>query len=100
LAGVSVGIAAAILIEWTAMTTDSLREALLPRPFQPFAIQMADGRAFHVPHSEFVFAPKGARTIVLHVGRDRYHMIDALLISSLDFVDGRRASGNGKKRGR
>lgn len=35
------------------MLSEALREHLRGRPFEPFAIQMNDGRRFKVPHPEF-----------------------------------------------
>lgn len=80
------------------MTNESIRQVLYAQPFESFTIQMADGRAFQVNHPEMVMAPKGARTIVLHQGGDRYSMIDLFLISSLDFDKSRKSRGNGRRK--
>lgn len=80
------------------MTNESIRQALSARPFIPFTIRMADGRAFAVRHPEMLLAPQGARTIVLYLGDERYNMIDLLLVSSLDFDERRRSRGSGRKK--
>ncbi len=36
------------------MDTNSIRDAVLSRPFRPFTLRMNDGREFFVPHPEFV----------------------------------------------
>lgn len=40
------------------MTRDQILEALELR--KPFTILMADGRAYAVPHRDYIFAPPGA----------------------------------------
>lgn len=49
------------------MTIENVRAAI--ESHQPFDIQMADGKAYHVPHPDFVsFTRK--RTALLLVGED------------------------------
>ena len=47
------------------MLSESLREHLRAVPFEPFAIQMNDGRRFEVPHPDFAaLSPKGTEFFV------------------------------------
>jgi hypothetical protein len=80
------------------MTPDAIRSALKAEPFEPFAIQLDDGQTFRVPHPEFVLAPKGSRTIVVHEGGDRDRLLNAFLIASLNFDKPRKSRSNGKRR--
>ena len=42
------------------MLSESLRQHLRAVPFEPFVIQMVDGRRFEVPHSDFAaISPRG-----------------------------------------
>jgi hypothetical protein len=45
-----------------------------------------------------LFAPEGARTIILHLGEDEYNMIDHFLISSLDFDEWRKSRRDGERK--
>ena len=36
------------------MHTETIRTAVLDRPFRPFTLRLNDGREFHIPHSEYV----------------------------------------------
>jgi hypothetical protein len=71
------------------MTLDRLRAAVRAEPFRPFTICLADGRSFHVRHPEFVLiTPEAARTFVVAESGEDYRILDLLMVSSLDFVDG------------
>ena len=80
------------------MTTDSIRHVLFAQPFAPFTLRLTDGRAFEVSHPEILFAPPGARTIVLYLDNDRYNLIDLLHIASIDFDKRRKSSRNGRRK--
>ena len=80
------------------MTSDSIRQALFARPFQPFNMHLVDGGSFPVSHPEVLLAPDGARTIVLYLDNDRYNLIDLLHLESIEFDKRRRSSGNGRRR--
>jgi hypothetical protein len=72
------------------MTIEQLREAHQNKPFRPFKISLADGRQFDVPHPEFLLTPPHAsRTFVVAKSPDVYSVIDLLLVTSIDFVDGK-----------
>ena len=69
------------------MLSDLVKSYLRAVPFQPFVIQMNDGRQFYVPHSDFAtVSPKGTR---IHVYDDREGGVDisALFIASVTRFD-------------
>ena len=71
------------------MTIDQLRDAHRAHPFKPFKICLTDGRQIPVPHPEFLFIlPGRSRTVVVATSSGTAKMIDALLVTSLDFEDG------------
>jgi len=47
-------------------TPNQIRSATLAQPFHPFQVKLADGRAFHVRHPEFVALSENGRELVLH----------------------------------
>lgn len=71
------------------MDLQGIREALHRQPFEPFTIRLADGRAFSVPHPDFVAI--GKRRIVVVSEDDSWSVIEPLLIVSLD-LNGNRSS--------
>lgn len=74
------------------MTIEQLRKAHQTRPFKPFTICLADGRGIPVPHPEFLLLlPKARRTFVIGTSDDTYRVVDVLLVTSLDFEDGKPA---------
>ena len=54
------------------MTIEQLRNVHQARPFRPFTIHMADGRALHVPHSEFLSHSASGRTVVVHHADEKF----------------------------
>jgi hypothetical protein len=66
------------------MTIEQLRRMHQARPFQPFDIHLADGRALPVEHPEFLSQSPGGRTLgVGNVADDTIEIIDLLLVTSL-----------------
>ena len=79
------------------MRLDDLKEAKNRRPFEPFEIQVADGRAIPIGHPDALawqgpdFAP------VLHVvhADGRREVVNFAAITSLSAAAGSKAEGNG-----
>ena len=79
------------------MRLDDLRDAKNRRPFEPFDIHLADGRAIPIGHPDAIawqgpdFAP------VLHVVRadGRREFVNFAAITSLAAAVGSKAEGNG-----
>ncbi len=82
------------------MTLDRLRELYQAKPFQPFAIHLADGRNVTVKSPEFMsFSPTG-RTIVVHEPDDSMRMIDLLLVTELVVPPNGKSGGKQSSRTR
>ncbi len=70
------------------MQMSAIANALRTRPFQPFLVRMADGRAYPVRHPEFAWLHPGSqRTLIVAEadGGDGFDILDAVLVASLDF---------------
>ena len=83
------------------MTTERLSDLLQARPFQPFDIRLADGRAIRVHHPEFASRSPTGRTVVVFQPDDSMTIIDLFLAISLDPVpSGKNGSRKRGRRGR
>jgi hypothetical protein len=67
------------------MDIEGIRQALHREPFQPFKIRLADGRALHVPHPDFVAL--GPRRLIVVAEDSSWAVIEPLLVVSLDYDD-------------
>ncbi len=77
------------------MTTDQLRKLHQARPFRPFDIHRADGRALPVDHPEVLAIAPPGRTIGRALADRTIEIVDLLLVFSLKL---RPAGLNGRKR--
>ena len=67
------------------MTTIELRKQHRAQPFVPFTIHLADGRAFRVPHPEWMWmSPGSGRIVVVADGKNSFDLVDLLLVTSLE----------------
>lgn len=78
------------------MTIDQIRKLHQAKPFQPFDIHLADGRAFPVEHPEFLALTPPGRTVVLGLADGTFEFIDLLLVTTLKL----RSNGSPRRRGR
>ncbi len=75
------------------MTVEQLRKAQYSKPFQPFDICLADGQRIPVPSREFLWLPpQASRTFIAFRTPEAYQIVDLLLVTSLDFMNGRAAT--------
>ena len=65
------------------MTIEQLNKMHETRPFQPFDIHLADGRALPVDHPEFLSRSPTGRTIVVGLVDGTHEIVDLLLVTSL-----------------
>lgn len=63
------------------------------RPFRPFAIHAADGRAFAVPHNEFLACDPDGRGIVALRSDGMFSVLDLLLVTELEVLRPLRKAG-------
>lgn len=78
------------------MKLEKLREAMHAAPFQPFTIRTADGRALHVPHSDFIAVMGNGRTVFVTSPVEQtpsYFMIDVPMITQLE-IHGTQPNGS------
>jgi hypothetical protein len=68
------------------MTSERLNELVVAKPFQPFDIRLADGRAIRVQHPEFIARSPSGRTAVVFQPDDSMTIVDVFLAVSLDPV--------------
>jgi hypothetical protein len=80
------------------MTIEQLRDMLNAQPFRPFRAHLADGRAVEIQHPECV-GYGGGRTFVVYTSGDHFEVIDLLLVSSLETIDGKPGRRGRSKRG-
>jgi hypothetical protein len=66
------------------MTIDRLRDMYNAQPFQPFVMQMADGREVPVVHREFIMAAPSGRTLIVVQPDDTVNIVDLLLVTDLE----------------
>ena len=67
------------------MTIQQLRNATQAAPFRPFVIRMADGRAFDIPHPDFLFLTPGGRTAIACRSDEEFSILDVLLMTEIEF---------------
>jgi|CXWL01.1.fsa_nt_gi hypothetical protein len=83
------------------MTTDVLRKMLNAQPFRPFRVHLADGHSIDITHPEVV-GYGGGRTFIAYTNDDNFEVIDLLLVSSMETINGkpkRRGTGETRRRG-
>ncbi len=78
------------------MTIDRIRESYAAEPFQPFVIQLTDGRQVPVRHREFIMASPSGQTIVVCQSDDAVSFIDLPQIADVQI----QRTPNGSRRRR
>ncbi len=73
------------------MDTNTIREAVLRRPFKPFTLRMNDGRKFHIPHPEYTAVSRRV-VLVVDAQSEAGVYLEPILISSLQYEDGEAKS--------
>jgi hypothetical protein len=66
------------------MTIQQLRAAHHATPFRPFNIHMADGRAFTVPHPDFLSMSPTGRTVIIYQENEDFSILDLLLMTEIE----------------
>ena len=77
------------------MTIEQIRTFYHARPFKPFVIYLADGRAIPVLHQEFIMAVPSGRTLFVCQPDDTVNVIDLLLVTDLEVKP--NSNGSGKR---
>ena len=66
------------------MTIEQLRNLYDARPFRPFVLHLADGRALPVVHREFIMSVPSGRTVVVCQPDDTLNIVDLLLVTDIE----------------
>ena len=74
------------------MQVKELQAVYRAQPFQPFVVQLADGRAIPVKHQEFMALSPTGRSAVVYAQDGGFEIIDVLLITGLEVTNARRKS--------
>lgn len=74
------------------MTIEQLRGMRRAKPFQPFELRLADGRALRVPHPEVLAELSTGRTVVVATPDGLFEVVDLLMVVGL-----KRIAANGKR---
>jgi hypothetical protein len=72
------------------VTVEQLIQMQRAQPFRPYRIHMADGRHPDVEHPDFVARSPSGRTIVVYQQDESFEIVDLLLVSSLQVLNGGR----------
>jgi len=80
------------------MTIAQLRKMHQARPFQPFRVHMADGRHLDVEHPEFLAHTPGGRTVMIAQPDESFEVLDLLLVTSLEPINGKPRSRRRRKK--
>ena len=79
------------------MTIEQLRQMHRARPFRPFRVHMADGRHLDVLHPEFFAHTPGGRTLMIARPDESFEVVDLLLVTSLEPIDGQPGTRRRKR---
>ena len=74
------------------MTIEKLTAVHQARPFRPFRMHVADGGHVDVLHPEFIAYTPTGRTVVVTKLDETFEVIDLLLVSRLEVLNGRSRS--------
>lgn len=66
------------------MKTINIRDAMDQTPFQPFNLELDNGKTLHVPHRDFILlTPAGNAAVV--VEGEHTHVVDVDHVSTIKF---------------
>lgn len=65
------------------MTADALRSLMHAQPFEPFELRMPSGATVPVRHPDFIAISRGGRHATVYLDRERFEMIDVMLVEAL-----------------
>jgi len=79
------------------MAIEQVRKLHQARPFQPFRMHLADSRSLDVVHPELLAISEPGRTVIVVTGDESlYEVVDLLLVTSLEVLNGRAKAGRRK----
>jgi hypothetical protein len=76
------------------MTLEEFRKVWRAEPFQPFIINVTDGRNVYVARSEYVCRSPSGKTIIVNLPDDSFEFIEIAQADSLTLLNqGRQRTG-------
>jgi hypothetical protein len=79
------------------MAIEKVKELYDAKPFHPFVIHLADGRAIPVYHRDFIMAAPSGRTLIVLQPDDSMNIIDLLLVTDIELQLSRNGTRKKKK---
>jgi hypothetical protein len=68
------------------VSLDELRKCIVASPFQPFTLNIADGRRIPVTGRDFILVPpEKGRTVLVYQRNGEFDMLDTTLITGVSF---------------
>lgn len=80
------------------MRAEEIRKAQKAEPFKPYALRMADGREYKVPHPEFLVMTPDGRTVIVVSPDNSVTILDGMLITAMHFDKPGRNGKSGKRK--
>jgi len=74
------------------MTVEQLIQIQRAQPFRAYRIHLADGRHLDVEYPDFLARSPSGRTAIVYKSDETFEVIDLLLVSSLEVLNGQKAS--------
>jgi hypothetical protein len=65
------------------VNVNNIRELCEEKPFRPFQVHLADGRAIPVEHPELVFFPPSKQEVLIYQRDNSFDFVDVFQITSL-----------------
>ena len=79
------------------MKAETLRRLIEANPFQPFSVNLADGRALKVPHRDFISHSPNYRMLTIWKEDDSYDFVGFFLVIGFHVEKPRRNGGSRTK---
>lgn len=80
------------------MTIERVLELYNSQPFQPFVINLADGRELPVVHREYLSMAASGRTIYVTQPDDTFNIVDLQLVTDLELTKGQNGASRRRKK--
>ena len=79
------------------MKAETLKRLIEANPFQPFSVNLADGRALKIPHRDFISSSPNFRMLTVWHKDDSCDFVDLMLVVGFHLQKPQR-NGHGRRR--
>ena len=79
------------------MKAETLKRLIEANPFQPFSVNLADGRALKVPHRDFISPSPNFRRLTVWHQDDSCDFVDLMLVIGFHLEKPQR-NGHGRRK--